>query len=307
MKAADFKDVRGKLTENASVADMTWFKAGGPADLLFKPADADDLQNFLAQLPDGYPVLALGVGSNVIIRDGGFHGAVIRLGREFNFVKIEGDKLAAGAATLDVNVANEAADAGLSGLSFMAGIPGTIGGAVRMNAGAYHGETKDHLQSIDVIINGERKTLKRDDIHMSYRHTDLPEDAIVLSATFGPLPKGEPDALHAEIKDIQERRAASQPIREKTGGSTFANPSESDLAKAGLPLDMKTWRLIDEAGGRGLRVGDAQMSEKHCNFLINTGAATAADIENLGEEVRRRVYNRFGVDLRWEIRRIGQP
>jgi UDP-N-acetylmuramate dehydrogenase len=305
MMPEEFKDLRGRCEANAPLGAKTWFAAGGTADLLFRPEDANDLENFLNQYPADAPLMVLGVGSNVIVRDGGVRGAVVRLGRGFNYVSIDGNEVTAGAATLDLNVARKVAEAGLSGLSFMAGIPGTIGGAVRMNAGAYGGETKDSLLSIDMFNDRKRTTLRRDQIEMTYRHTDLAPDAIVVAATFGPLGQGDPTILEAETEDIQTRRADSQPIKAKTGGSTFANPDPSVLMAAGLSPEMKTWQLIDAVGGRGHRVGDAQVSEKHCNFLINTGSATAADIEKCGEDVRARVYSRFGIDLRWEIKRIG--
>lgn len=305
MKAADFQGLRGKIEDGAPLGSKTWFTAGGTADLQFKPEDAEDLLTFLKQMPKNIPVLPVGVGSNMIVRDGGVRGAVVRLGRGFNFIDVKDNTLTAGAATLDLNVARAAAEAGLSRLSFMAGIPGTIGGAVRMNAGAYGGETKDNLQAIDAVVNGVRQTLTCDQLGMSYRHTDLLEDAIVLSAVFADLGQGDPVGLEAEIVQIQAQRAETQPIKTKTGGSTFANPSVQELAKAGLDPLTKTWQLVEKVGGRGLRCGAAQVSEKHCNFLINTGGATSTDIEYLGEELRRRVYSGFGIDLRWEIKRVG--
>lgn len=305
MNASDFQGLRGRIADDASLGRALWFTAGGNADLLFRPEDADDLQNFMDQYPKDAPLLCLGVGSNVIIRDGGVRGAVIRLGKGFNNVTIDADTLIAGAATLDVNVAKAAAEAGLGGLSFMAGIPGTIGGAVRMNAGAYNGETKDNLKTVEILFRNGRKTLDAADLHLTYRHSELAEDAIVLSATFVGSNLSAPAILEAEILDIQARRADSQPIKAKTGGSTFANPDAATLERAGLDPSMKTWQLVDAVGARGLRCGGAMVSEKHCNFLINTGDATATDIEFLGEEVRKRVYSRFGIDLRWEIKRIG--
>ncbi len=307
----DLPPVRGKLLIGAPLAPYCWFRVGGPADALFLPADEEDLCTFLSVLPSDINVTVLGVGSNVIIRDGGIEGVVIRLaGRYWGRV----DALASGAllartGALDLAIARAAAGHGIAGLSFLSGIPGTIGGACRTNAGCYGRELEDVLdQLIGVNRHGELVTLQgqRADyglpqLGLDYRHSDLPEDFIVTEVLLGGEDTGEPAALRAEIEDLQAKRAATQPIREKTSGSTFANPDPPGSAQA-----RSAWKLIDAAGCRGLRVGGAQVSEKHCNFLINTGAATAADIEALGELVRRRVLETSGVALRWEVRRIGR-
>lgn len=298
--------VRGRYSENATLGEKGWFRCGGTADVVFKPADRDDLQGFLKELDSNIPVYIFGAMSNCIIRDGGLRGVVVRLGREFSQIKADGDQITAGALALDANVANIAADHGLGGLEFLSGIPGSIGGALRMNAGCYGVETKDvliHCEAIDRA--GVLYTLTPDQMGMSYRHTEVPEDYIFLSATFQGK-KETPDIVQARIADIKERREQSQPIREKTGGSTFANPSAADLSQAGLAEETKVWQLIDQVGGRGFTIGGAQMSEKHCNFMINQGTAIAADLEALGEEIRSRVLDKFGITLRWEIKRIGE-
>ena len=291
--------VRGRLTANAPLGPLTWFRVGGPAEVLFRPADRDDLAEFLAARPADVPVTVIGVGSNLLVRDGGVPGVVIRLGRGFADVTTvpgEAPRLVAGAGALDTTVAFTARDAGVAGLAFLSGIPGTIGGALRMNAGAYGRELNDVLESADALDpNGGLHRLSLVELGLSYRHCDLPEDWIFLSAVLGGT-KGDPAAIAAEIAAIQAQREATQPIRTRTGGSTFANPPGH-----------KAWELIDRAGCRGLRRGDAMVSEKHCNFLVNLGEATAADIEGLGEEVRRRVHDASGVMLEWEIRRIGLP
>ncbi|NBX74379.1 MAG: UDP-N-acetylmuramate dehydrogenase [Alphaproteobacteria bacterium] len=286
--------VRGKLLFNAPLAPQTWFGVGGAAEVLFHPADDADLADFLKNLPPHIPVIALGVASNVIIRDGGVPGVVVRLGPAFGRIKTDDAIITAGAAALDVNVAKAAQTAGLAGLEFLSGIPGTVGGGVRMNAGAYGRELKDVLISARCVDrSGIFHTLNNADCGFSYRHSHFPDDWIVLSAAL----QGQPDdkaAIAARMKEIHNKRSSTQPIREKTGGSTFANPDGH-----------KAWQLIEAAGCRGLRVGGAHMSEMHCNFMINTGAATAHDLETLGEDVRTRVKNHSGVDLRWEIKRIG--
>lgn len=305
--ASDLPPVRGRYTENAPLGAVGWLKAGGTAEVLFKPADQEDLASFMASCPADIPVSVFGALSNTIIRDGGVKGVVIRLGREFAGIEVlENHRIKAGALALDGNIARAAAKAGIAGLEFFSGIPGTIGGALRMNAGCYGTETKDvllHAEAID--RQGNVHVLTPEDMGMRYRHTDTPADYIFLSATFQGLP-GDPEEVQAHIRAIKDKREESQPIREKTGGSTFANPDPEDIAKAGLPEGTKVWQLIDRAGCRGLMVGGAQMSEKHCNFMINTGTATAADLENLGEEVRRRVFENCGIKLRWEIRRVGE-
>lgn len=299
-------DVRGRYTENAALGAKGWFRCGGTAEVLFKPADEQDLIHFVQECPKDIPVHIFGALSNTIIRDGGLKGVTIRLGREFADIKVEEDTVIAGALALDANVANVAAENGLGGLEFLSGIPGTIGGAVKMNAGCYGTETKDVLMTVRTLDRyGCYRDLTPQDLEMSYRHTNLAEDQIVISATLRGV-KESADAVKKRIADIKEKREQSQPIREKTGGSTFANPSVEDLVKAGLPEDTKVWQLIDKIGGRGLEVGGAQMSVKHCNFMINKGDATASDLENLGEEIRKRVADECGITLRWEIKRLGE-
>ena len=294
--AAEMPELRGRLEANQPLAPYTWFRVGGPAQLLFSPADESDLAYFLARLPRDIPVTVIGLGSNLIVRDGGVPGVVIRLGAK-GFGEIEllpGHRLRAGTAVPDMKAARAAADAGLDGLAFLRGIPGSIGGALRMNAGAHGGETTDVLiEARGVDRTGAIRTFTHGDMGFSYRHSEAPQDVIFTSALFQGKP-GDPDAIRAEMDRITAAREASQPIREKTGGSTFANPKPESA-----------WKVIDAAGCRGLAMGDAQVSEMHCNFLINRGQASAADIEGLGEEVRRRVRAHSGVDLRWEIRRIG--
>lgn len=294
--------VRGQLVENAPLAPATWFRVGGAAQALFLPADAADLAAFLAGAPADIPVTVLGAASNVIVRDGGVPGVVVRLTKPFAAVSVEGTRVTAGAAALDKRVAAAAADAGVGGLEFYAGVPGTIGGALRMNAGCYGAETKDVLVSAVALDRaGRRIEVGAEELGYSYRHSEAPEDWIFLEATFQGA-SDDPDAVKARMAEITARREASQPIREKTGGSTFANPDPP-----GAPDQRRAWALIDAAGGRGLEVGGARMSEQHANFMINTGAATAADLEALGEEIRRRVREASGVQLRWEIQRIGKP
>ncbi len=289
--------VRGKLTAKAPLAPLVWFKSGGPADWLFEPKDAGDLSDFLRDLDPAIPVMALGLGSNLIVRDGGFPGVVVRLGKTFAKVAVEdGQTLSCGGGASGILVSSTARDVGVGGLEFLRSIPGTVGGFVRMNGGAYGREVKDILIDADVVLrSGERRTLSLADLGYTYRHSELPEGAVVIGATFRGRP-GEPAVIQAEMDRISASREASQPLRSKTGGSTFKNPDGH-----------KAWQLVDEAGCRGYAVGGAQVSEKHTNFLINTGDATSADIEALGEEVRRRVKNKSGVDLQWEIQRVGKP
>jgi len=288
--------VRGRLTANAPIGPLTWFRVGGPAEVLFRPADTEDLAAFLAALPPDAPVTVIGVGSNLLVRDGGIPGITIRLGRGFAEIAPKGEMVTTGAGALDVNVALTAAQAGIGGLEFLSGIPGTIGGGFRTNAGAYGREFKDVLISADAIDRrGALHTVGAAEMRLSYRHSEIDPGWIFVAARFRGEP-GNPAAIVASMEQIKAAREASQPIRARTGGSTFANP----------PGD-KAWRLIDEAGCRGLIRGGAMVSEKHANFLINTGEATAADIEGLGEEVRRRVQERFGILLEWEIRRTGYP
>jgi UDP-N-acetylmuramate dehydrogenase len=287
--------VRGRLSENAPLSGMTWFRVGGPAEVLFQPADRDDLIAFLAARPADVPVTIVGLGSNLLIRDGGVLGVVIRLGREFAGISVEDDCVRAGSGALDVNVAIAARDAGRTGLEFMSGIPGTVGGALRMNAGAYGGEIKDVLIEAEAVDG--RGRLHRPalaDFGFTYRHSTVPEDYVFLSANLR-CRVGDHGEIARRIGEIDAQRRATQP-RTRTGGSTFKNPSGA-----------KAWQLIDAAGCRGLRIGGASVSEMHCNFLISGAGATAADIENLGEEVRRRVRETSGVDLEWEIIRIGVP
>jgi UDP-N-acetylmuramate dehydrogenase len=288
--------VRGRLTEDAPLAPVTWFRVGGAAEILFRPADAEDLAAFLAAKPSDVPVTVIGVASNLLVRDGGVKGVVIRLGRGFVEIRAEGSAVEAGAGALDLNVALTAQQAGIAGLEFMSGIPGTVGGGLRMNAGAYGREFKDVLLSAVALDGkGTRHALAPAALGLGYRHCGLPEDWIFIAARFAGE-TGDPVAIGRRMAEIQAAREASQPIRARTGGSTFANPPGE-----------KAWELIDRAGCRGLRIGGAAVSEKHANFLINTGDASAADLENLGEEVRRRVHETTGIMLRWEIRRIGEP
>lgn len=289
--------VRGMLTADAPLAKLVWFKAGGAADWLFEPADLDDLGEFLRKLGGNVPVMALGLGSNMIVRDGGVPGVVVRLGKAFSRVEAKGGQvLECGGGASGILVSSTARDAGIAGLEFLRGIPGTVGGFVRMNGGAYGREVADVLIDCDVILPGGRLVrLPATDLRYTYRHSALPEGAVVVSARFQGSP-GDPAEIGAEMDRIALAREESQPLRTKTGGSTFKNP----------PGD-KAWRLVDAAGCRGLRKGGAQVSEKHTNFLINTGDATSADIEGLGEEVRRRVYAHSGVMLEWEIQRVGRP
>jgi UDP-N-acetylmuramate dehydrogenase len=291
--------VRGRYTEKADLARITWFRVGGTAEIMFRPLDRDDLAAFLAACPDDVPLTVIGVGSNLLVRDGGVPGVVIRLGGAFAGIKVEGVDIVVGAAALDINVARVAGDAGLAGLEFLSGIPGTIGGAVRMNGGAFGGEIKDVLVSAEAMDNrGNLRTVDRAQLGFTYRHSFLPEDWIVTAARLAGY-HGDKGAIAARIGEIRSTREESQPTRVRTGGSTFKNPDQPE-AKG-----RKAWQLIDAAGCRGLTRGGAMVSEKHCNFLINTGSATAADIEMLGEEVRRRVLRETGVTLEWEIRRIG--
>jgi len=294
--------VRGKLLADEPLAPFSWFRVGGPADALLLPKDEDDLADFLSRLDPIIPVTVLGAASNVIVRDGGIAGVVIRLGPAFGKVAADGLRVSAGAAALDARVSVVAANAGIAGLEFFSGVPGTIGGALRMNAGCYGRETKDVLVGARALTrDGRRVTLSNADFHFSYRHTEAPDDLIFLDALFEGV-KDDPAAILARIETLKARRETTQPIREKTGGSTFANPDPP-----GTPNQRSSWKLIDEAGMRGARRGGAQVSELHCNFLLNTGEATAADIEGLGEDVRAAVKAKSGVDLRWEIKRIGRP
>jgi UDP-N-acetylmuramate dehydrogenase len=289
--------VRGRLLRDEPLGPFTWFRVGGAAEVLFLPADHEDLRDFLESLPDDVPVTVLGVGSNVIVRDGGVPGVVIRLaGRNFAEIVVDGDQIAVGAGALDANVARAAAKAGLAGLEFYAGIPGSIGGALTMNAGCYGSETKDVLVSAwGYDRTGEMRTFGLEDFGYTYRHSQAPSDIIWVQAVFQGRPD-EPAAVQARIDEITARRETTQPIREKTGGSTFKNPP-----------GRSSWKLVDEAGWRGKPYGGAMFSALHSNFMINTGDATAADLEGLGEAVRADVKAQTGVDLQWEIKRIGRP
>ena len=289
--------VRGKLTAHAALDKLVWFKSGGPADWLFEPADLDDLTQFMGKIGPDVPVMAIGLGSNLIVRDGGVPGVVVRLGKAFASVDVRrGEVLECGGGAPGILVSSTARDAGIAGLEFLRGIPGTVGGFVRMNGGAYGREVADILLDCDVVLaGGECVTLPVADLAYTYRHSRLPDGAIVVAARFQGTP-GDPVAIGAEMDRIAEAREASQPLRSKTGGSTFKNPEGH-----------KAWQLVDEAGCRGLQLGGAQVSEKHANFLINTGAATSAEIEGLGEEVRARVAKKTGVALEWEIQRVGRP
>ena len=288
--------VRGRLSADAPLAPVTWFRVGGPAEVMFRPADPEDLAAFLAAKPADVPVTVIGVASNLLVRDGGVKGVVVRLGRGFVDIKVEDTEIEAGAGALDINVALTCQQAGVAGLEFMSGIPGTVGGGLRMNAGAYGREIKDVLVNATALDPlGGRHTLELAALGLGYRHCDLPEDWIFIAAHFAGS-AGDAAEIGRRMSEIQSAREASQPIRARTGGSTFANPPGH-----------KAWELIDRAGCRGLTMGGAAISEKHANFLINTGAATAAELEALGEEVRRRVFETTGIRLRWEIRRLGEP
>lgn len=297
---------RGVLTPNRPLDSLTWLRVGGPADWLFQPADAEDLAEFLAALDPAIPVFPIGVGSNLIVRDGGIRGVVIRLGRSFNSISVEGDRVIAGAAALDAHVARRAADAGLD-LTFLRTIPGSIGGAVRMNAGCYGAYVADCLVEVRAITrDGLTRTLTAGDLRFAYRQAEIPEGWIVTEAVFH-APKGDPDALHQRMAQQIAKRDDSQPTKERSAGSTFRNPAGfSSTGRADDTHELKAWSLIDRAGLRGHSWGGAQMSEKHPNFLLNTGAATAADLEALGELVRRRVLEDSGHDLQWEVIRVGE-
>ncbi|WP_315771399.1 MULTISPECIES: UDP-N-acetylmuramate dehydrogenase [unclassified Bradyrhizobium] len=288
-------ELRGRLLANETLAPFTWFRVGGPAQVLFTPADANDLAYFLRRLPADLPVTVIGVGSNLIVRDGGVPGIVIRLApRAFGEVKAEGDIVTAGTAALDKRVAEVAASANLAGLEFLFGIPGTIGGALRMNAGANGGETKDILvEAIAIDRSGETRLFNNAEMKFTYRASGVDPSLIFTAARFRGTPSA-PEAIRARMAEVQAHRETAQPIREKTGGSTFKNPPGHSA-----------WKLVDSAGCRGLKVGGALVSEMHCNFLINTGDATAEDIETLGETVRARVKASSGIELQWEIKRIG--
>ena len=288
--------VRGRLTADAPLDGITWFRVGGPAEVMFRPADREDLMEFLSKKPPEVPVTVIGVASNLLIRDGGVPGVVLRLGRGFAEIEPDGNDIIAGAAALDVNVAKSACQVGVGGLEFLCGVPGTIGGALRMNAGAYGKEIKDVLVWAEALEpNGTLQRLDRDAMGFTYRGSTVPNDWVFVAGRLAGY-ADVPGSIDRRMAEIQSARSDSQPIRSRTGGSTFKNPP-----------GCKAWQLIDEAGCRGLRHGNAMVSDKHCNFLINTGGASAAELEALGEEVRRRVHEATGVTLEWEIKRIGMP
>ena len=292
---ATMPKVRGKLTPDAPLAPLVWFKSGGAAEWLFEPADVEDLVDFLRELDPAVPVMALGLGSNLIVRDGGVRGVVVRLGKVFAKIdRVDETTLRCGGGASGILVSSTARDAGIAGLEFLRGIPGTVGGFVRMNGGAYGREVRDILVSAKLVLrSGELVEWPLDQLGYTYRHSEVPERAVVVEATFRGIP-GKPEAIGAEMDAIARAREESQPLRSRTGGSTFKNPPGH-----------KAWALIDAAGCRGLRQGDAQVSEKHCNFLLNLGSASSADIEALGEEVRRRVEAKTNILLEWEIQRVG--
>ena len=298
---------RGTLTPDRPLADLTWLRVGGPADWLFQPADQADLAAFLAALPPEIAVFPIGVGSNLIVRDGGIRALVVRLGRGFSAISVAGDLITAGAAALDAHVARRAAENGLD-LSFLRTIPGSIGGAVRMNAGCYGSYVADHLVAVRAVTRrGEVVTIPARDLNLRYRQSDLPEGWVITEARFRAAP-GDPAELEARMADQIARRDASQPTKDRSAGSTFRNPAGfSSTGRADDAMDLKAWKLIDHAGMRGATIGGAQMSPKHSNFLINTGGASAADLENLGEAVRKRVFQNAGIALEWEIMRVGEP
>jgi UDP-N-acetylmuramate dehydrogenase len=294
--AHSLPDVAGRLQQDVALAPKTWFRVGGAAEILFLPASVDDLARFLRGMPLHIPVTVIGAASNLIIRDGGISGVVVRLAKGFGTIEVSAGGITAGGAALDATLAEHAAAAGLTGLEFLSGIPGTVGGAVAMNAGAYGGDVAATLDWADIVTRqGEMRRLTAGEIGFSYRHSGLPPECVVVRARFAARP-GDAAAIAARMADIRTSREATQPVRARTGGSTFRNPPHA-----------KAWELIDAAGCRGLVRGGAQVSEKHCNFLINTGDAIAADLEGLGEEVRRRVHAASGVSLHWEIKRIGVP
>ena len=297
---------RGKLTENRVLSDLTWLRVGGPADYFFQPADLEDLQAFLRDLPASVEVFAMGVGSNLIVRDGGLRAVVIRLGRGFNGIEIVDGEVTAGAAALDAHVARKAADAGLD-LTFLRTIPGSIGGAVRMNAGCYGIYTADHFVRAQAVTRaGELITLTAYDLQFEYRQSVLAQGAVIINATFAPS-AGDPANLHARMEEQLAKRDATQPTKDRSAGSTFRNPAGfSSTGQADDVHDLKAWKVIQDAGMKGATRGGAQMSPMHANFLINIGGATAADLEGLGEDVRKKVYDSSGITLEWEIMRIGE-
>ena len=307
MMLNDLPDVRGVLTPNRDLSELTWMRVGGPADVLFQPADAEDLSAFLAALPNDVPVFAMGVGSNLIVRDGGVRGVVIRLGRGFNGIEFHDDIVWAGAAALDMHVARKAAAEGLN-LTFLRTIPGSIGGAVRMNAGCYGDHMADVLQDVQVVMrDGSQRTLSAADLDLKYRSSSLPDGAVIVSATLR-APKEDAQILEDRMAAQLAKRDETQPTKDRTAGSTFRNPAGfSSTGKADDSHDLKAWKVIDDAGMRGAVRGGAVMNTIHSNFLTNAGGATAADLEGLGEDVRKKVYQTSGLTLGWEIMRVGEP
>ncbi len=306
-EAAALPAVRGRLTAGRALADLTWLRVGGPADWLFQPADELDLAQFLRDLDPATPVFPMGVGSNLIVRDGGIRGVVVRLGRAFADISIDGTRVRAGAAALGSRVAQQAARAGLD-LTYLRTIPGAVGGAVRMNAGCYGTYTADRLVSARLVTRqGEVRDLPADELGLGYRTSRLPQDTVIVAATFE-APKGHPEALAARMEEQVARRDATQPVKDRSAGSTFRNPAGfSSTGREDDVHDLKAWSLIERAGLRGARLGGAQMSAKHPNFLVNVGDATAADLESLGEMVRERVARETGITLEWEVARVGEP
>ena len=304
---SDIPSPRGKLTQNRDLSSLTWLRVGGAADYFFQPADEDDLCQFMRDLPSDMAVFPIGVGSNLIVRDGGLRAVVVRLGRGFNQIAIDGRHLRVGAAALDAHVARKSAEAGLD-LTFLRTIPGSIGGAVRMNAGCYGSYVKDHFIEARVVTRqGERLTFGVDEMGFAYRQSSLPPDWIITEALFA-AETGDPDALAARMATQLAKRDETQPTKELSAGSTFRNPAGfSSTGRADDVHDLKAWKVIEDAGLRGARLGGAQMSEKHSNFMINAGGATAADLEGLGELVRKRVFKNSGIELEWEIMRVGEP
>ena len=302
---ADLPQTRGTLTPYRTLADLTWMRVGGPAEVLFQPADVDDLSKFLAALDPAVPVFPMGVGSNLIVRDGGIAGVVVRLGRGFNGIEIEGTTVRAGAAALDAHVARKAAAAGRD-LTFLRTIPGTIGGAVRMNAGCYGSYVADVLQSVQVVLrDGSVTDLTADQLNLAYRQSTLPEGAVITSAVFQ-APEGDADMLEERMAAQLAKRDETQPTKDRTAGSTFRNPAGfSSTGRADDTHELKAWKVIEDAGMRGATKGGAMMNTKHANFLTNAGGATAADLEDLGEEVRKKVYDSSKITLEWEIMRVG--
>ena len=300
-------EARGKLIKGKPLSELTWLRVGGPADVLFQPADSEDLAQLLRALPRNIAVFPMGVGSNLIVRDGGLRAVVIRLGRGFNTIEISEERVIAGAAALDAHVARKAAAAGLD-LTFLRTIPGSMGGAVRMNAGCYGSYMADHVETVEIITrDGEVLTLSQSDLGFAYRQSSLPEGAVITRVTLS-AGKGDPDELEALMDAQLRKRDETQPTKELSAGSTFRNPAGfSSTGRLDDVHDLKAWKVIDEAGLRGKRLGGAQMSEKHPNFLINTGSATATDLESLGELVRKRVFKHSGITLEWEIMRVGTP